>query len=261
MKRKPERPLDAAELRRRAEARMSEQQGSPRLARHSLGKGESEVGGLPAIALAKAGQRSEEETQRLVQELRIHQIELEMQNEQLDLARVEVEALLDQYTDLYEFAPVGYFTLGRDGTIHRVNLPGAVLFGIERSGLVNRRFALFVSDDTRPTFNAFLAKVFEGRSKETCEVAFLKQGNHPLFAHIDARVSEGGQECHAVVMDITERKQAEAKMAEQLDELRRWHAATLTRETRILELKHEVDEVAVESGKSPRYPSAKTEGR
>jgi PAS domain S-box-containing protein len=216
MKRKPEKQLDASELRRRAEARLKSQRSEVRGQR-------SEVRGLPAIALAKASrklevrgqrpevgrQRSEQDAERLLHELQIHQIEMEMQNEELDQARVEAEVLLDQYTELYDFAPVGYFTLGRDGTIHRVNLTGAVLLGIERSRVVNRRFALFVSDDTRPTFNAFLSKVFEGRSKETCEVTLQKQGNHPLFAHIDATVSEGGQECLAVVVDITERKRGE----------------------------------------------------
>ncbi|MEI8192196.1 MAG: PAS domain-containing protein [candidate division NC10 bacterium] len=141
---------EAAELRRLAEERLREKRKSQR----------SEVRGLPAIILAKAGQRTEEETQRLHHELQVHQIELEMQNEELRQSRAEVEAGLERYKDLYDFAPVGYFTLDRNGAISQVNLTGARLLGVERARLVNRRFGLFVSDDSRPAFAAFLQKVF-----------------------------------------------------------------------------------------------------
>ncbi len=86
------------------------------------------------------------EMQRLIQELQIHQIELEMQNEELKQARDEAEAERERYLDLYDFAPVGYFTLGADGAIRQVNLAGARLLGLERSALLNRRFCHFVSE-------------------------------------------------------------------------------------------------------------------
>jgi len=179
----------AAELRRRAEERLRENQRSQ---------------------MSEIGDRSTaEETQRLVHELQVHQIQLEMQNEELLQARAEVEAILGQYTDLYDFAPVGYFTLGRDGAIRRVNLTGARLLGVERSGLVNRRFGLFVSADSRPAFNAFLKRVFESQAKETCELALRKEPNDPLWAHIEAAASQDGQASCAAVLDITERKRAE----------------------------------------------------
>ncbi len=206
---------EPAGLRRLAEERLREKRKSQR----------SEVGGLPAITLAKMGQRTEEETQRLLHELQVHQIELGMQNEELRQSRAEVEAGLERYTDLYDFAPVGYVTLGRDGTIRQVNLTGARLLGVERAQLVNRRFGRFVSEADRPAFNAFLQKVFESQEKGTCDVALLKEGNHPpssrlsggqeygeagpLCVRIEATVSEDGQECRAVVVDITERKRAE----------------------------------------------------
>jgi PAS domain-containing protein len=75
---------------------------------------------------------SPEEMRQAFHELEVHQIELEMQNEELVQTHAEVEALLSQYTDLYDFAPVGYFTLARDGAIHQVNLAGASLLGVER---------------------------------------------------------------------------------------------------------------------------------
>src|SRR5512140_273395 len=76
---------------------------------------------------------------KLVHELQVHQIELEMQNEELLLARGELEAALARYSDLYEFAPIGYFTLGRDGNIRKVNLTGARQTGLERARIDGRR--------------------------------------------------------------------------------------------------------------------------
>ena len=89
------------------------------------------------------------DTRRLVHELQVHQIELEMQNEELMQTRAELEAALRQYTDLYDFAPVGYFTLARDGTILQVNLAGANLLGVERGTLIKQRFGVFVADQSR----------------------------------------------------------------------------------------------------------------
>jgi two-component system cell cycle sensor histidine kinase/response regulator CckA len=186
---------DAAELRRRAEARLSEKQKSHR---------------TPGGA-----ERTAHDTQRLVQELQIHQIELEMQNEQLEQARTETEAALELYTDLYEFAPSGYFTLDRDGTIRQANLTGSGLLGVDRSRLVNRNFQLFVAENSRPVFQAFAAKVFASHARETCEAVLLREGKPPFYARIEAVSSDSGQECRAVVVDITERKRSEEKIQEQ----------------------------------------------
>src|SRR5512133_3655489 len=100
--------------------------------------------------------RTEEATQRIVHELEVHQIELEMQNAELRQARDEVETLLEKYADLYDFAPVGYFTLDCDGIIRTTNLAGASLLGIERARLLGRRFGLFVAIEARPFFSEFL---------------------------------------------------------------------------------------------------------
>ena len=90
-----------------------------------------------------------------------------------------------QYTDFYDFAPVGYFTLARDGMIRRANFTGAHLLGAECGQLVGGRFALFITDDDRPAFGIFLDKVFENRARETCEVSLHKEGHEPLWAHMD----------------------------------------------------------------------------
>jgi PAS domain-containing protein len=106
------------------------------------------------------------ETRRLLHELQVHQIELEMQNEELERSRSEVEEGLARFTDLYEFAPVGYLTLNRQGEIRQVNLTGAHLLGLDRSHLVGKRLATIVDAGSRPAFHAFFTKVLETGSKE-----------------------------------------------------------------------------------------------
>jgi PAS domain S-box-containing protein len=178
---------DSAELRRRAEARV----------RADTAKG----------ALG----RTEEDSQRLVHELQVHQIELEMQNDELRQSRAEVEAGLERYTELYDFAPVGYVSLGRDGSIRKVNLTGARLLGVDRARLPGRLFGVFVAGPDWSVFIAFLEKVFASKAREECEVALLKEGTGPLNVHLAATVSQDGQECCAIMVNITERKQAEAE--------------------------------------------------
>ena len=146
---------EAAELRRRAEEQL---------------RGSKTEGARP---------QTEDETQRLLHELQVHQIELEMQNEELRRARAELEVALEKYTDLYDFAPVGYLTLGPDDEIRQVNLTGARLLGVERSRLVGGRFGVFVGEADRPAFRAFLEKVFESQEKESCEVALLQGESAP----------------------------------------------------------------------------------
>ena len=158
---------------------------------------------------------TEADTLRLLHELQVHQIELEMQNEELVQARAETEAALRQYTDLYDFAPVGYFTLARDGAISKVNLAGANLLGAgaERGKLIKRRLGVFIPAQSRTTFNAFLDKVFTSGENETCEIELLKDGSTPLWTHIEAITDSDEREaCRLVVVDITERKQAEEKI-------------------------------------------------
>jgi PAS domain S-box-containing protein len=205
----PSNPLDTAELRRQAEARLIEKQKSQR------SQAESE--------------RTAHNTQRLVQELQIHQIELELQNEQLEQARAVAEAALERFTDLYEFAPAGYFTLDLDGTIQQANLTGARLLRVDRSRLVNRRFGLFVAENFRKIFWAFVEKVFASTSQETCEALLLREGRPPFFARIEARRSGNGQECRAVVVDITESNRLEEKIQEQANLLELAHDAIFVR--------------------------------
>jgi PAS domain S-box-containing protein len=185
MHRKPNLSPDTAGLRRGAEQRLKVQH--------------SETG--PA--------RTEADTQRLVHELQVHQLELEMQNEELQHARNEMEAGLEKYSDLYDFAPVGYLTLDREGTIREANLTSASLLGVARSRLIKRRLGLYVSAADLPAFTAFLKKVFDTKAREFCEATLLKEGKFPVAVRIQATVAAPGRECRAMLEDITEQKRAE----------------------------------------------------
>jgi signal transduction histidine kinase/ActR/RegA family two-component response regulator len=150
-----------------------------------------------------------EESQRLIHELQVHQIELEMQNEELRETREELERA---YLDLYDFAPVSYFTLDRAGAIRSVNLTGAALLGVERSLLINRRLVTFFTDETRPVFHDFLEKVFASDTKETCELVIRKERPFPLFILIDAVALESRRECRVAAIDLSQHRKLEQQL-------------------------------------------------
>ncbi len=189
MQKKPTSSIDAAELRRRAEGRLRGQRSKA------------------------APPRTDADMQRLLHELQVHQIELEMQNAELRDARSLMEAMLEKYTDLYDFAPVGYFSLNEQGVILEVNLTGAALLGVERSRLIKRRLHQFLSAPSRPVFLAFLEKVFTEPGKQVCEASLLKKGGTPFWADVQATStasSEGERKwCRVTVSDVTALKRAE----------------------------------------------------
>jgi PAS domain S-box-containing protein len=159
------------------------------------------------------GPKSEADTQRLLHELQVHQIELEMQNGELEEARNKMEVLLTDYTDLYDFAPVGYMSLNEQGQILKVNLTGAALLGVGRSRLVNRPLKAYVAPADRPGFLNFLKQVFAGSAKQVCEANLLREGGASFCANIHgaAASSAGGPQkwCRVVVSDITALKLSE----------------------------------------------------
>jgi PAS domain S-box-containing protein len=147
-------------------------------------------------------------------EFQAHQIELETKIEELRRSREELEASRNKYALLYDFAPVGYFTFDRDGVIRSVNLTGVRLLGIERCGLVERRFEDFVADEDRFVFGNFIRIVFANQGKKTCRLRLSKGDHQPLSVRIEAMVTESGEECLAVLVDITERQRAEQALSE-----------------------------------------------
>jgi PAS domain S-box-containing protein len=119
---------------------------------------------------------------------------------------------LENYTDLYDFAPVGYFTLAADGVIRFVNLTGASLVGLERSRLVGQPFGRLFPAERRPAFDAFLKHVFASEAKQSGDFELLRPGRLPQSVNLEAQRLDNRPECRAVVMNITERKRAEEKV-------------------------------------------------
>ncbi|MEI8084726.1 MAG: PAS domain S-box protein [Paludibacter sp.] len=148
----------------------------------------------------------------LIHQLEAHHVELEMQNHELSLARVKAEKIAKNYSTLYDFAPTGYFTLSVDGEILELNLCGAQMLGKERSNLLNSRFAFFVSNNTKPFFQLFLDKVFITNKTETCEITIKTDGNPSIYAHVTGLISENKDQCLLTVVDITKRKKAEEEL-------------------------------------------------
>jgi PAS domain S-box-containing protein len=189
MKKDKDPPADADGLRRNAEARLAAQY-------HAHGE-----------------QRSDVETGRLVHELEVHQIELEMQNAELQRARVEVEAALERYTELYDFAPVGYFSIDQQGLVQEVNLAGAAMLGMARSRILQRRLRGFVSPTSRPAVDAFLEAVFARPGKQACEALLLTATGAAFWADLSASseaLPKGGRNwCRLAVSDIAALKRGE----------------------------------------------------
>lgn len=162
---------------------------------------------------------AEADTLSLLHELQVHQIELEMQNEELIQARADLEDVLRLYKDLHDFSSVGYLTLASDGTIIQVNLAVSYLFGMERKAIIKQQLGLFISPQSQATFNNFIKKVFTSGDKETCEVTLVQKGESPpLWVQLEAIIdaSEGQREaCRVVLVDISDRKQAEDLLREQ----------------------------------------------
>jgi two-component system sensor histidine kinase EvgS len=152
---------------------------------------------------------TENDLRKLAHELQVHKIELEMQYEQLKQAKEEADASTRKYTELYNFAPSGLFTLTEEGKIIGLNLKGSSMLGKERLLLINRRFGSSVSDQTKSIFNNFLDKVFTSKGKQSCEVTLsVESKNIPTYVYLTGHVLENGEQCQISVVDITEHKLA-----------------------------------------------------
>ncbi len=156
---------------------------------------------------------------RLNHELQVHQIELEMQNEELQRARAQVETAFQRYSDLYEFAPVGYLLLDHLGIILQANLSSAQMLDIHRSELIGRRLAMLVAQPDRTVLNAFIARAFANHTKQVCEVAMLPGSGADLAVRLEGMLSADSQECRVALIDLTERRQMEERMRQTITEL------------------------------------------
>ena len=145
--------------------------------------------------LKEASRRSEElsgmspeRMANLIHELEVHQIELKMQNDELRLIQGELEKTRDRYSHLYDFAPLGYFTVSEKETIEEVNLTGATLLGIERSALIGKPFFRFVRRDDQDIFYKLRQRLLETEKPQSCELRLVKKDGHEFYARLDCMV-------------------------------------------------------------------------
>jgi PAS domain S-box-containing protein len=152
-------------------------------------------------------------------ELMVHQVELEMQNEELRETRATLEIHAEHFTELYDFAPVGYFSLTGDGTIRQLNLLGAGMLGCERTLLLARRFGEFVADENRPCFEEFLDGLFAQRVVKPCEISLIRHGMDPVIVSLTGGLTPDHLICRVVAMDLTEQRRSEAASREKIADL------------------------------------------
>ena len=154
--------------------------------------------GKLARAQASLGEMALTSAGKVLHELQVHQIELEMQNEELKRVQVALEESRDKYLDLYDFAPVGYFTLTGKGEIAEANLAGAALLGMGRPKLVRRCLGWFVAPGDRDRWGQHLVSVLHSAEKQTCELALQREDGPTFDAHLDSiRLDRTGQEAGA----------------------------------------------------------------
>ena len=147
----------------------------------------------------------------LIHELSVHQIELELQNEELRLTQAELKRSRDRYVDFYDFAPFAYLTLNLDGLIDEINLAGAALLGADRSKLTQRKFSAFVAASSLEQWQQHLQAVLKSESKLTCELLLKNNSGSSFHAQLDCLgLKNNGKEpvVRIALTDISKHKQS-----------------------------------------------------
>ncbi|MDY0220367.1 MAG: PAS domain-containing protein [Desulfobacterium sp.] len=163
-----------------------------------------------------------EEICRLIHELEVHQIELEMQNEELRVAQKELETSRKLYLDLYDLAPVGYCVVSEKGLILKANLTAATLLGKARIDLINQPITQFVFREDQDIYYLHRKMLFETGQPQTAELQILRPDKPPSWVRMDANFSnhEGKfPACNLILTDISESKQLERALKEWVKEL------------------------------------------
>lgn len=176
-----------------------------------------------AEALLKGGDASADtepaESLRLVHELQVHQIELEMQNSALLENHAELEAALARYTTLYDFAPAGYFTLDRHGAIQRLNLAGARLLGAPRSALKGRAFSGYVDFPSQAEFAALLHRAVTAGDSAQGEIVLVHPApsTEQVFVHLEVAPGETDDTVNLVAVDVSALRRAREALDRQTE--------------------------------------------
>jgi len=196
MTKRADRQLDDLGRRQRAEALIREQ---------ASRTGEDSAASSPDVI------------RKALHELQVHQIELEMQNEELHRAQVEIDAARARYICLFDLAPVGYCSLSEEGLILEANLTLATLLGLDRGALVKQPVSRFILNEDQDICYRHRRRLLETGEPQESDLRLVRPGGAPFWAHMvgtAARAEDGPTVCHIAISDITERKQMEGALRE-----------------------------------------------
>ena len=157
-----------------------------------------------------------DDVQKLVHELQVHQIELEMQNDELRRTHLELEAARERYADLYDFAPSAHLTLSAEGEVLEANLAAGRLLGLERARLIGRKFSRFVAPEAQDTFYLLCREVFKSDTRQSAELELVNAQAARLFIQLEAVCDAAVRQKQFRIsfIDITARKRAEEALQE-----------------------------------------------
>ncbi|TWT79387.1 Oxygen sensor histidine kinase NreB [Planctomycetes bacterium CA13] len=157
----------------------------------------------------------------LIQELRARQCELEMRSGDPSSAQSDLTESQNRFSDLYEFAPVGYFTLDRQGSIVECNLTASRLFGSARSALIGTQFSKFVAPESQDHWCAHFHSVFSRESRQACEIELHAQSNPPSIVKIQSvlRAYQKSDVCFVAMMDVTDLRMAQRNLCDLNEQL------------------------------------------
>jgi PAS domain S-box-containing protein len=177
----------------------------------------------PVKKTKKLSIKNMDDVQRLVHLLQVHQVELEHQNEELRIAQVELEVSRNKYVNFFDFSPIPYFTLDKEGIIKEVNLRASIIFGIDRKKLIGRNLIRFIPSDYRGIFQSFIKNVFNSKVKQSCQLKITGKDNSELQMLIEGinidDPLETDQQCQVALIDLTEYKNVEEKLNKTNEEL------------------------------------------
>ena len=146
------------------------------------------------------------DVQRLVQLLRINQIELEHQNQELRITQEELEVSRNKYVSLFDFAPIPYFTLNKEGIIKEVNLIASKMFGVDRNKLIGRRFINFIPLEEKDAFNLFMDAIFNYHIKSSSELKVIDKDKRIFNARLEGLEMEDAlqteKKCQVALIEL-----------------------------------------------------------
>ena len=157
----------------------------------------------------------EQDVQKVVHDLQVHQVELEMQNDELRRTQRALEEARDRFADLYDFAPLALLTLSQGGEVLEANLAAASLLGLERKDLVHQKITRFIPVEAQDTFYLYCRQVLRSQTRQTGELTFKSAKGGRLTVRLEGIVAEDSTthktNCRFSLSDITERKEAERR--------------------------------------------------